>query len=312
MSEFSTLDVPASNGTGTGLAVPASPSHTIIVSGSFLGTVTIEVSNDDINYVPAATFQITDFTEIPGAWAYFRVVRAGINPAFPPGLPVVTVGCCPQAVDQLAIPEPVTLNGAGAAFDVSSIQITGIMASGAFPAGTVASVEISQDGTYWTPLVAQMTRPRIQATLATAKWARYVVSGRTSAAALPTVWVCGPTADLAIANLTPPVGNGSGAAVDTSQLGAYKTFVFASSTGDLPCRVAVEGTNDGGTSWCDVLMVNAPGLRFVTGIFQKMRMTVRGLTTSGVTLAAGMAAIACLCPEPAEGDSNTSVATGGV
>lgn len=315
MSDFATFDVPAGNGSGTALLVPEGNAHTVVASGELganRGIVVIEGSTDGTTgWVQLAMFQKTDFRQIVGAYPYMRVTRRGV-PSSGVAAPSVSVGACVEAIDSIALTDPVTLNGAGVAVDVSTIMIETVTMLGAFPAGAIVSVEISQDGSNWTPLVANCTQACQQTVAAAALWARMRVRSRTSAAALPQVELSGRTTTIAAAVLPPPATvNGNGASVDASGLDAAKTVTFHSSTGEVPGLIVVQASNDGGSTWCDVLSSNTPALAFVAGVFQAMRMTLRGFlaTPTSPTLAVGVGAEACACLpcEIAESDGDVSV-----
>ena len=318
MSDFSSFTVTAGNGSGAALLVPEGNAHTVVVSGQLgqnRGIVVIEGSTDGAaGWVPLATFQKTDFRQVIGAYPYMRVTRRGVPSTGVPA-PSVSVGACVEAIATVALTDPVTLNGAGVAVDLSGIAIETVTMLGAFPAGAVISVEISQDGTNWVPLVANCTQGCQHELAAAALWARMRVRGRTSAAALPQVELSGRAATIVASVLTPPATvNGNGASVDVATLDAAKTVSFCSSTGSIPGFVIVQGSNDGGTTWCDVLSSNKPGIAFVAGVFQRMRMVLRGFLDNPdlPTISVGVGAEECgPCPACELGDGESDVSLGG-
>lgn len=311
MSDFATLSVPAGNGSGAGLLIPDGVARTVVVSGAFLGLIVIEGSLDGIaNWVTFETFQRTDFREVVTALPWMRVRRTGVPPVGAPGLPSVTVGACVMPTMAAILPAPPGLNGVGAAVAVDAFAIQGFVAQGSFPAGAVVSVEISEDGVNWVPLVASCTMACYRTQSQVAAFARMRVRGRTSADPLPTVALVGAVMATAIVNLPPPALNGFGLPVLTARLGPAKTFLFCSPTGDVP-QMTVQGSNDGGATWCDVVASNVVALKNVLGVFDVMRLEVEGLT-SPLALSVGIGALACDCPPALEGDSTSDVSLGGV
>ena len=74
--------------------------------------------------------------------------------------------------------------------------------------------------------------------------------------------------------LPQPAGNGSGASVDTSGMGANKTIVVGSSGGVYEPVTVVEVSNDGGVNWAPIATFNGPNSQSVTVSCARMRMTV--------------------------------------
>jgi hypothetical protein len=72
-----------------------------------------------------------------------------------------------------------------------------------------------------------------------------------------------------------PAGDGAGASVDVSALGARKTFQVA---GSYNCTVTVEGSNDGGTTWVPIVaFASPPGKRTLSCAVQFMRVRIANL-----------------------------------
>lgn len=88
--------------------------------------------------------------------------------------------------------------------------------------------------------------------------------------------------------LTPPVGNGSGAAVDVSQLGAGKTIVVGSSGGVYEPITTVEASQDG-ISWAPLASFTGKSERNVVVACKYMRQTV-GKFVDGSVPAVGVGA----------------------
>ena len=73
-------------------------------------------------------------------------------------------------------------------------------------------------------------------------------------------------------------------------------------------------SHDGGTTWCDVLSSNKPGIAFVAGVFQRMRMVLRGFLDNPdlPTISVGVGAEECgPCPACELGDGESDVSLGG-
>lgn len=77
--------------------------------------------------------------------------------------------------------------------------------------------------------------------------------------------------------LTRPAGNGAGAAVDTSGLGASQTIIVSSSGGVYEPLVLIEGSNDG-NNWFPIATFNGPNTLQVAVAAAKMRMNVSRFT----------------------------------
>lgn len=74
--------------------------------------------------------------------------------------------------------------------------------------------------------------------------------------------------------LPQPAGNGTGASVDTSALGATKTITITSSGGVYEPLTNVELSNDGGVSWSVIASFNGAGAVTLDIAAGKMRMSV--------------------------------------
>src|SRR5574337_576973 len=82
--------------------------------------------------------------------------------------------------------------------------------------------------------------------------------------------------------LPSPAGNGTGAAVDTSALGATKTITVSSSGGVYEPLVNVELSNDGGASWSVVASFNGEAAITLNVAAGRMRMSVSRFVDGGV------------------------------
>ena len=144
------LPVPASNGVGASIDVSQLGSkRTILVSGVFLGTVNVEVSDDGDNFVSAATFNNAgdDYTaEISSC--FMRVRLSG----YKSGTPIVEVGGQALGTDSVILEVP-TENGVGAASNVSEHGAEkNVVVSGKFGGGI--RIQASNDGVNFVPVAS--------------------------------------------------------------------------------------------------------------------------------------------------------------
>jgi hypothetical protein len=94
---YTTLAPPAGNGSGVAVATSLLPGFkTITVTGSYTGTVSVEISEDNLgwatvmSFTPGVVLQSAAFTAL-----FMRVTRSGVKEV--PGTPVVAVGAVPDA-----------------------------------------------------------------------------------------------------------------------------------------------------------------------------------------------------------------------
>lgn len=310
---FASLNVPATNGVAAGTSFANRLARTICVAGTFTGLVVIEGSADGVEWLALATFEGPDFQTLPLPIPNLRVRRKGIKPSQTPGTPVVTVGSEAVITEVEMLPPPATLNGAGAAVDVSGFFIQGLAVAGAFSnPGMVVHIEISQDGTCWAPMAPACTHPNVQGAAVAAQFARQRIAGRTVAGPVPTVGLFGLEVDICHEDLPLPALNGPGTAVNTSECGLQKTVIVGAPGGDVPCRIAVQGSNDNGTTWVTVMGWNTTGMRKLEAIFQLMRVDVSGLVAAVPGLCVGVGAPTGACEPAVEGESTTDVSIGGI
>jgi hypothetical protein len=306
-NDFRDLVVPAGNGDGAAVSFVNTIARSVSVVGAFAGLLIVEGSVDGVEWVPLATFQNPGFATIPGPFPEMRVTRRAISVNDTAGSPVVTVGTKVVLVGAETLAAPVTLNGAGAAATVDAFQITNLSCAGPFPnTGTVIHFEISVDGTAWAP-IASFTEPGTQEVSWCARYARQRIEGRTAASPLPTVAVCGPATAICYEELTMPVLNGNGDSINTAECGYDKTVTIASPTRDVPGRIAIQGSNDDGTTWVTVMSKNVPGAWKLGAVFQLMRVNVSGFDAAVAGLTVGVAAPEEDCDPPAVGDPITEV-----
>jgi hypothetical protein len=113
---FVDLPVPAGDGAGAGVLLNQGSSMSVYVAGSFAAAVHIEVSDDDVDYAPLASFTgpATDTFEV--GWQYARVRLSG----FQGGTPEVSIGvAADDSSNQFLTMSVPAGNGTGAAQDTS-------------------------------------------------------------------------------------------------------------------------------------------------------------------------------------------------
>jgi hypothetical protein len=141
---FYSLAVPAADGVGAGTSVSAAGNKkTISVTGTWVGTITVEVSIDGTNYFPLKSYTHPDEITVDAPCANMRVRRSGTLS----GTPAVGVSAEDDGTESNTLNMPAA-DGVGTAMDVSDWGNTvGLLLTGTWT-GTV-TIEISEDGTSW-------------------------------------------------------------------------------------------------------------------------------------------------------------------
>ena len=169
-------------------------------------------------------------------------------------------------------------NGPGAAVDVSALgALKTIVIAGAWPSGQAPTIaiEINNDaaaqGT-WTALASSQVGA-IKVVSAAAKWMRVNVSGYLQGPA-PRVDVGATSDGCQFAALPTTPGNGTGAAVDVSALGSYKTFTVGSAFNGV---VLIDVSEDGVNNWAQAMAFNGPGQQSIILAAHYMRVRRTGV-----------------------------------
>src|ERR1044071_1447970 len=169
---------------------------------------------------------------------------------------------------QIAVNLPVpAFNGEGAAVDVSSFgPLKTIVVSGGADAIIVIQMSNDPGGTNWPPL-AVFQQSGTQSTSVAARWLRAVTQQYRSGT--PACDVGGTNEGSSFVQLPVPVGNGTGAPVDVSAMGVFKTpFVGGDFRGALNIEISEDGTN-----WATAFSFNNPGQ--ISNSFAAQFMRVR-------------------------------------
>lgn len=113
VTAFAVPAVPAGDGTGAPTDVSGlGEFNTVVVAGVFTGSLTIEISEDGVDYVDCLTFTTPLMRSKNFIAQFLRVTRANVNPGAP-GAPVVAVGASPGAGG----------GGGGGADVISALQV---------------------------------------------------------------------------------------------------------------------------------------------------------------------------------------------
>lgn len=95
--QFANLPVTAGDGAGAAVDVSALGTlNSIVVTGGFTGSLTIEISQDNIDWLPILGFDYMGVKTVSFIAQYLRVVRSGV--VAPAGTPVVYVGAQNDAI----------------------------------------------------------------------------------------------------------------------------------------------------------------------------------------------------------------------
>ena len=177
-----------------------------------------------------------------------------------------------------SIPVP-TANGSGAAVDVSSFGASKtISVAGILPGAVIVEISNQLVPTSWAP-VASFSNPDGIVVNAAARWMRATVTGFVPGFVTPTATcdVGGTDDGATFANLPVTAGNGSGAAVDISSLGLFKTIVVGGTFGG---NVQVELSEDGASNWSQIgFGFPQPGQQSQIVAAHFMRVTRGGVPT---------------------------------
>ena len=170
------LDIPAGNGVGAASDTSKTAlQKTVIVTGSFVAQVVIEISGNGTDYVRLDSFSGPGTKTYPILAAKMRVRVAG----YKSGAPIVALGAAEAPNAQLVVPAVPVKNGTAASIDVSALGPTWtISVSPGFDG--VLVIDISDDNTTWIPL-ATFSAGGYKTIPVTASRARVRRSGATTA-----------------------------------------------------------------------------------------------------------------------------------
>jgi hypothetical protein len=144
---FFTPAVPAGDGTGAWTSVVAAGTKkTISVEGTFVGTVTIEVTNDGTGYHSLKSFTAPGEFTVDCPCQQMRVRRSGTVS----GTPIVTISAEDDGTEVANLPVSAG-DGVGAGVNVADYGNTMSILVAATWTGTV-TIEISADNTNWSQL----------------------------------------------------------------------------------------------------------------------------------------------------------------
>ncbi len=203
-------------------------------------------------------------------------------------------------------------NGVGPAADVTDMT-PGKMVILTGTWDGVVSLEFSQEGTCWAPMIESCTRPCFRNVVTSCAFIRMRVSGNTFGT--PAALVGSPEGVICVAVLPVPAGNGEGAPVSVATCGIPKVALVGTDSGQLDAHVTIEGSNDGGASFVPVLGFNVVGQKDIPlGTFEVMRAVVGGVTDpiAGLCVAIGAPSTFGECFPPTEGNSESDVSIGGI
>lgn len=172
---FVNIPVPAANGAGAAVDMSAfGLSKTISVTGSFVASVTLEISNEAVptSWAPLVTFNRPDGITIDAACIWMRARVQG----FRSGAPVCDVGGEDTGTTVANLPAPPT-NGVGVAIDVSLLGPLKTVTVGSSYQGNV-QLEVSEDGiTNWSQIGLGFPNPGQQSQSFIAHFMRVVRGG---------------------------------------------------------------------------------------------------------------------------------------
>jgi len=174
---FLNIPVLGVDGPGPSVAVnTAGKEKTFAVQGPYSGTITLEISNDGVNFVPLTTFSggADQKRSVPFAAAEIRAFREGVL-AVNPGTPVIDLGANDNGTQFVGLPTTPG-NGTGPGIDVSALGTFNTVAVGGSFSGVV-NIEISDDGVNWVPALPTFLSPSIYSRSFIAQFMRAVRSG---------------------------------------------------------------------------------------------------------------------------------------
>lgn len=120
-SSFANLPVTAGDGTGAGVDISALGTfNTIAVSGTFTGSVAIEISLDNVDWLPLLGFEKAMAQSKRFIAQYARVVRSGVGTV--PGTPIVNIGAANDPIGTAGIGLDRTIIVAKVGGDANTIE----------------------------------------------------------------------------------------------------------------------------------------------------------------------------------------------
>lgn len=174
-----------------------------------------------------------------------------------------------------ALPAPAA-NGSGAAVDMSTfgalktVTVTGN--GGVFTPTVIIEISNEASPTKWAPVLT-FQNPGADNCEVACHWMRATVSNYLGGGA-PTVEVGGTDEGSVFANLPVTAGNGTGAGVDVTTLGSFKTVTVG---GPFNGACNVEVSEDGGTTYSVAFSFQNPGQQSGLLIADHMRVTRNGV-----------------------------------
>jgi hypothetical protein len=179
---FVNLPLPAMNGPGaavdtSGMGIP----KTIVIAGDFQGaTITVEASTDGgatFAAVPSGTFADGDHELVTNVVADHMRVNVRNRKASLPFSANIDVGATDNGA-QFAVLTLPALNGPGPSINVSALGYEwSFIAGGSFPGSTI-TVEVSEDGTSFAPLLQFAGQGGLRNAIVTGDFVRANVKGR--------------------------------------------------------------------------------------------------------------------------------------
>lgn len=168
-------------------------------------------------------------------------------------------------------------NGSGAAVDFSAFgALKTIIVSGSWDLQPSINIEINNDpissGGGWTTIATFQGDGQVTLSVA-CRWMRATVSDFRGGMA-PVINVGGDDTSADFAVLVAPSGDGTGASVDTSPLGEFKTVQV---TGAFRGACIIEISNDGGATWGEQFSFQAPGQQSALFAADFMRVSRNGV-----------------------------------
>ncbi len=197
---FANLPMPVLNGPGAAVDVSGMGSpKTIIVTGNFQGaTIGVEVSEDGGTvFAPLVSFQTGDHTVVLPVAAQFMRVNVSGRKTTVPFAATADVSASDIGALFAAIGMP-ALNGPGVAVNVSALGVLTTLVSGGVFQGATITVEGSDDGAAYAPVVQFAGQGGMATLEITANFIRANVSGRKTTVPF--------TGSLAIGAVNDPVG----------------------------------------------------------------------------------------------------------
>jgi hypothetical protein len=148
-SSFANLPVTAGDGDGAGVDVSALGTfNTVVVSGTFTGSVTIQMSLDNVDWLPVSGFSAPGQKSKRFIARYLRVVRSGVG--LVPGTPIVNVGAANDAIGTTGLGGDRVINVAKVGGDASTVAggITLVLALVPIPSAAAPAVVFVNPGVY--------------------------------------------------------------------------------------------------------------------------------------------------------------------